>query len=166
MDVGKCFAQLWPKRPSNHMLQVCLRCTLDVKTPRTHFLLNGIRSCANGVCDAGLRRAGNLLRMPKVPWHSLLHCLLQRQYSKYNQRSIFFVCSTDNVDRTCTGSLLQCSLSICNVHMPRITFMRMLALLQSWMWSSPLLESDVMNFDMQQKLNGCSKHFAQPRHTV
>ena len=101
MDVGKCFAQLWPKWPSNHMLQVCLRCTLDVKTPRTHFLLNGIRSCANGVCDDGIRWksvarvrgsvaqpsaqswcqnsacvmmafAGSLLRVSEVPWRSLL----------------------------------------------------------------------------------------------
>ena len=46
------------------------------------------------------------------------------------------------------------STDICNVQLPNRESMRMLVLLQAWMWSSPALESDVMILTTQQKLNG------------
>ena len=86
--------------------------------------------------------------LPSMPLLSI-----PKKHSAYAQNMIVEICKPYSVDCTCTGSLLQYPLSISNVHLPYTTYMRMLALLQTWMWSSPLPESDVMNLILQQTLN-------------
>ena len=88
--------------------------------------------------------------LPSMPLLSI-----PKKHSAYAQNMIVEICKPYSVDCTCTGSLLQYPLSISNVHLPYTTYMRMLALLQTWMWSSPLPESDVMNLILQQTLNVC-----------